>query len=218
MGITAFDIEILTRTIARSLPRINSVCELGSQNLYIDDSPLPPFASNWYKDNGIDYASIDLGGDNNSLKYDLSYPIIYPTKYDLITDFGTSEHCVQMEGYQTVSFLDGHIQSIYPQKVKNIEEGYYYCWLNKHNLLKTGYYMINMNPLTGNWPGHGYSYLGELFYEELIKISGYEIIESGTHAACNNIIDGWNLYSVLRKTSDQFPSFEEFHKLPINRQ
>jgi hypothetical protein len=34
-------------------------------------------------------------------------------------------------------------------------------------------------------------------------------------AACGNTKDGWNVYSVLKKVSDEFPTFKEFITLPI---
>ena len=215
MGITTFSFDLLKRTKLRHLD-LKSVCELGSQNDYTVGAENPPFANELYKRLGFnEYTCIDLAGDNNAIEYDLSKYLNHSTKYDLVTDFGTSEHIVLSDGYIKTSFNGGNINSVYPMVVENIQQGYYNCWLNKHNLLKEGGLMINENPLTGNWPEHGYSYLGENFYNELCKIADYEIIEQGTHAAMGNTENGWNIWAVLKKTGDKFPNFDEFNRLAV---
>lgn len=213
MGYTKQDTEL----IEKYLTEVKSVMDIGSQNVYIEaDNPKPPFASEWYKSKGIDdYSCIDLAGDNNALKIDLSYPIEVGLnkKFDLLVDGGCGEHIVQMEGYENVAFHDGHINSIYPTKVKNIDLGYYNGWFNKHNLLKIGGIMININPKTESWPSHCYTYLTTDFYIQLEKISGYKIIELFEHPAMGNTLDGWNIVCVMQKESDLFPDFETFNTL-----
>ncbi len=215
MGITKFSYDLIRRTKLRHLG-IKSVCELGSQNDYTAQSEKPPFANDLYKKLGIeDYTCIDLAGDNNALKYDLGKQINHSIRYDLVTDFGTSEHIVLADGFQTSAFHGDYIHSVYPVVVENIQQGYYNCWVNKFNLCNVGGIIISENPLTDNWPGHGYSYLGVNFYDELVKIADIEIIEKGKESAMGNTIDGWNLWAVLKKTGNRFPPFEEFKKLPI---
>lgn len=221
MGITSFSFELIKRTKLQNM-EIKSVIELGSQNDYTTNEPNPPFANNLYKKLGIDhYACIDLAGDNGAFQLDLSGAIKVDDPYNLVTDFGTSCHVVKMVSHTSVAFHNGHINSIYPdnEPAKNdIAEGYYNCWLNKFNLCKDGGIIISENPLTQNWENHGYSYLGENFYDELAKVSDLEIIEQGKEAAMGNTTDGWNIWSVLKKTGNHFPSFEDFNKLPIFRQ
>lgn len=229
MGVNNFEIQLLERVIEKYKPE--SVIELGSQTNYTTpETAKPPFMSEWFLGRNIKYCCIDLAGDNNAIVADLSNSIsLYEDVVDigniiltrqrtfpLLTDFGSSEHVVQMNEYETVSFHEGHINSIYPKgEIKSIEEGYYNCWVNKHSLLKLGGIMVNVNPLTGHWPLHGYSYLGANFYDEIVKISGYEIIEQGINCATGNCETGQNLYSILRKVSDVFPDFNSFSKLPI---
>lgn len=213
MGITASDINLLDIVI-RHRP-IKSVCELGSQNLYLHGEAKPPFASSWYESRGIEYSCIDLAGDNNAMQFDLSIPIPLDKKYDLVTDFGTSEHVVQMKGFETVPFHDGHINSIYPTEVSDADAGLYNCFLNKHNLLNINGIMINVNPKTGNWPGHGYHYFTTEFYKQLVASSDYDIIGLGENASMGNNVDGWNVFCVLRKIGNRFPSFEEFKTFDI---
>lgn len=218
MGITKFDVELIDKSLA-ICPGIKTVCELGSQNLYLDNDPNPPFASNLYKSKGLEYSCIDLAGDNGASQLDLSRDQKFRKSFDLITDFGTSEHVVQMSQYQKVAFHGGHINSIYPDKngIENIELGFYNCWLNKHKLLNIGGLMINMNPKTGHWPEHGYSYYTKDFYIGLCKIAGYTILEIGEHAAMGNTVNGVNIYSILKKESDLFPDFDQFKTLDIKK-
>lgn len=221
MGITAYDIKLIERAI-EAKPDIRSVIELGSQNLYLNSESKPPFASEWYENHGIKYHCIDMAGDNGAIKKDLSKILGLlnqpgsPVKTDLVTDFGTSEHVVRVPEYQSVPFHEGHINSVYPTRhpeESEIATGFYNCWINKHDLLSPGGLMINVNPRTGNWPGHGYTYLTLEFYSKLATLMGYEILLLELHAAMGNIIDGWNVVCILKKVNDgPFISFEEFQQ------
>lgn len=175
--------------------------------------------SEWYKRWGVDYHSIDLAGDNDSVKLNWSYPLGMFDRADFLTDFGSGEHSAQSKEYVFVEFHSGHINSIYPKgqpTKEEIELGFYCCWENKHNLLKKGGIMFNVNPLNGHWDNHAYSYIGENFYYEFIKIAGYELVETEIVCAMNNCESGKNVVGIIKKTSEQFPSFEEFYnKLPI---
>ncbi len=235
MGITASDIELIN--MARHYkPNIKTVLELGSQNLYRpgDDQVKPPFASEYYKSLGIEYACIDMAGDNGAMTLDLSAPIhlvlkgpaIGPSegakpleysRYDLITDFGTSEHVVANSEMTAVAFHEGHINSVYPTAQPtpdNIARGYYECWANKHRLLKNGGIMISVNPKTGNWPEHGYTYINQEFYIKLADLMGYMIHWLNENEAMGNP-NAVNIECLLMKTVDNdFCTFEEFQTLP----
>lgn len=220
MGITLFSKSLIEKAL-KVKPDIKSVTELGSQNDYTTGEQNPPFANELYKKLGIEeYWCIDLAGDNHAIKFDLSKVLAKEADggFDLVTDFGTSEHIVQMTDYEKVSFHNGHINSIYPKgEIKSIEQGYYNCQLNKFNLCKIGGIVISENPMTGHWPGHGYSYISPEFYFKLCDITGYEYIESGTEAAMGNTVNGVNVWSVLKKYNETFPSFEQFSELPVFR-
>lgn len=215
MGYTEQEIKLVGKYV---LPGM-SVLECGSQNDYTTGNPKPPFISEWFKTKDIsEYTSIDLAGDNLALTLDLSHPsVVVFRQVDLLTDIGFGEHIVQAEEYEMVSFHDGHINSVYPKGEKKIIEGFYNFWLNKHNLLKIGGVMVNVNPKTRNWPDHGYTYLTEEFYRGLIGYAGYSILEIGENAASGNYIDGYNIFCVLRKESDNFPTFEQFKTLDIHQ-
>lgn len=214
MGYTNFEINL----IEKYLPEIKSVLDIGSQNNYTTQEKNPPFISEWYKSKGIDYTSIDLAGDNGSLKLNLAYPIELDKKFDLIVDAGSGEHIVQAEDYPITSFHEGHIHSVYPKNPTGFDEGFYNFWLNKHSLLKMGGISVSVNPLTMMWPNHGYTYLGECFYKEFVKEAGYYLLETGINCATGNCVTGQNIYGVLGKMTDKFPNFETFKKLPIFRQ
>jgi len=219
VGYTQFTIDL----ISRHLDGVKSVVDLGSQNLYAGqyDPNKPPFVSEWYKSNGIEYMCIDLAGDNDALSADWSHPINLARRFDLVVDSGSSEHSVQTVEYETVAFHEGHINSVYPKgqvKEQDIFEGFYNCWLNKHEFCKRGGLIISENPKTQNWPLHGYTYLAETFYKGLCLWADYEILELGEHAALGNTTDGYNIYCVLKKNGDYFPKHTEFKTLPIFRQ
>lgn len=221
MGICASDIKLIEKALEIK-PDIKGVIELGSQNLYINNDKRPPFASEWYESRGIHYHCIDMAGDNGAIIKDLSRILKLvnqpgsPVKVDLLTDFGTSEHVVAGVEMKNHFFENVNINSVYPIRVptsREIAEGFYNCWVNKHDLVSVGGIMINVNPKTGNWPGHGYTYLTKSFYTKLAELMGYEIIHLEDHAAMGNTESGWNVCCVLRKSIDnEFISFEEFQQ------
>lgn len=219
MGITLFDTKLI-KTVIDSY-KIKSVLELGSQNLYINGEKNPPFADGWYKENGIEhYISIDLAGDNNSLQLHLEEELNENMQFDLVTDFGTSEHVVKAEAYETTAFHDGYINSVYPDTTKSIDidTGFYNCWKNKFNFLKEEGIMINVNPKSGNWPGHGYAYYTKEFYRNLEAVSGLKIILIDENPAMGNTTDGWNIICIMQKINNTFPDIHVFKDLGYTKQ
>ena len=221
MGVTSFEKEKIKEIMWAYTPSI--VLDFGSQTDYTTlNQTKPPFISKYYERFGVEYSCIDLAGDNNAKKLNWSYPLEIYNVANLLNDMGSGEHSCQKEEYISEAFHEGHINSIYPKgepTKDEIENGYYECWKNKHNLLKVGGIMFNVNPLTSHWPLHGYSYLGEDFYKEFVKIAGYELIEDGIICGSGNCETGKNVYGIIKKVSEQFPSFEEFYKhLPIYKQ
>lgn len=164
---------------------LKSVCDLGAQNNY-DQPILPaPYISEWYKSKGIEYMAIDLSGENDSKKWDLSEPLKTNKKFDLVCDLGTSEH------------------------VKDL----FQCFSNVNKLTKVGGVMIHENPKKENWPLHGYHYRTKEFYDELVSVAGYELILLEEHPACWNTTDGWNIIAVMRKLKEGFISRQQFPKV-----
>lgn len=196
MGVTAFSIGLIDKVINNN--EIKTVIELGSQNLYDKDYGSEfPFANEYYEGKGIAYKCIDIGGDNNALKLNLSKPIKPIGKFDLVTDFGTSEHVETGSKHNVTAF--------------------YNCLKTKHDLTKVNGFIISENPKTGSWPGHGYNYYTSDFYTQLAKANEYTILELGEHPAMGNSIDGWNIYCVMQKVNSKpFMKLIDFKKLPIN--
>lgn len=190
MGVTDFSLQLLTKYIDQA--PFKSVVELGAQNIFSWMYPSQPYAKQWYEEQGFSYECIDLNGENGAYKLDLSQPFRSDVRA-IVTDFGTSEH-------------------VGPGK--HNPKAFYNCWLNKHDLCAEGGLIISENPKTGNWPGHGFNYYTQSFYLSLAEANGYEILELGEHPAMWNTTDGWNVYCVLRKTTNQpFMKFTEFKKL-----
>ena len=181
MGYTSKSIGI----VQQYLREIKSVCDLGAQNNYSGAANPAPYISEWYKEKGItDYIAIDLNGENDSKKWDLSEPVKTSKQYDLVADFGTSEHVKDLYG----------------------------CMANVNKLCKIGGLMIHENPKVGNWPLHGFHYRDKDFYYQLAEANGYQLELLEEHPAMGNTTDGWNVIAVMRKTKDGFIARHEFPK------
>lgn len=208
MGYTSFSKTL----VERHLSNVKSIIDFGACIDYTE--PGTPFISDWYRSKGIHYTCIDLAGDNNAIKFNWSYPIGSKVRYDLVCDFGSSEHSACSDEYTTAEF-EGNIHSVYPIEPKETLFAFYNCWLNKFELCDIGGLIISENPKQGNWPEHGFSYITQEFYKQLERYSGLRIVEMGEDAACGNVTDGWNIWSVLVRVNDTFPTFEEFSKFDI---
>lgn len=174
MGYTHYSFRIINDLLEHY--ELKSVCDLGAQNNFAQPILPAPYVSEFYKGLGIEYMSIDLNGENDSKKWDLSEPIKTTKKFDMVTDFGTSEH------------------------VRN----YYQCLANMHKICKVGGLIVHENPKTGNWRSHGFHYVDKEFYVAFAKISGYDLLTIEEHPAMGNEVDGWNILCVMRKTIDNF--------------
>lgn len=180
MGYTGKTFEAMHEIRVKFNPK--TVCDLGAQNNY-DQPKLPaPYTSQWWLSKGIkEYMCIDLNGENEAKKWDLSEPLKTNKTFDLVVDAGTSEH------------------------VKD----YYQCLANIDKLTKVGGIIYRENPMTGHWPGHGYHYVTEQFYQELAPLAGYELIRLETHFAMHNYESGGNIIAVMRKTKEGFITREQ---------
>lgn len=193
MGYTDFTKTIIETILLCS--DIKSVIDLGAQN----DHSLPdfamPYTSEWYKEKGIIYDSIDINGENGARVIDLGKPFNMIVPFDLVVDAGTSEH-VCTNGEFDWSAI-------------------YNCWLNKFNLCKIGGYIFSENPKSGSWPMHGFNYYTQDFYNDLEANSDLQMILLQEHAAMHNYTDGWNIASVMFKKGNIFPPLEIFKKFSL---
>jgi len=130
----------------------DKIAELGAQYICGDEwgEWAPPYFKNVFS--GLDITSFDYNGEkNNCVQINLSNPMpeIYHNQFDLVTNFGTTEHV----------------------------QNQYVCWQNVFNILKKEGTLINEIPKKGkeNWPGHSKYYYDEDTFKALSQ--DFEIIE-----------------------------------------
>ena len=144
-----------------------SVLEMGSQDIYEPDQKLAKQlikkicnvhhdgvlkAKSFYKAIGFEeYACVDADGNNDSLLFDLNLIIKdeynFNKKFDLVTNFGTSEHLINQ---------------------KNFFE-------NVHNLTNQNGYILHMLPFEG-YINHGYFNYQPAFFYDMATANNYEIV------------------------------------------
>lgn len=100
----------------------------------------------YFESIGIEHISIDWNGQDGALKLDLRKPLDLNQQFDMLTNFGTTEHVSDQAA----------------------------VWENIHNLIKIGGVLISMTPLEGDWWWHGEYYPRKEFFYEFAK-TGYEI-------------------------------------------
>jgi SAM-dependent methyltransferase len=143
---------------------VKSVCELGSQEPLANEltdlfaafgtSALngPYAAQDLYEHLGVErYVSIDFNGEHGALKFDLNRNIrsehYFDEVFDLVTNFGTSEHCFNQ----------------------------YEVFRNIHQLCRRGGYMLHTVPTQG-WGRHCFFRYDANFFEDLAAANGYHIM------------------------------------------
>lgn len=179
MGVTTQSLETI-KDILKWHP-VGSVVDAGAQNQmfneHLSNPDLKgkyPYMSEWWRQKGVRYMSIDLTGENNCERWDLDQPLPTQMKFDLVCDFGTGEH------------------------VRN----FYQCMRNIHNLCKVGGVIIRENPLIRNWPQHGFNYVDPKFYVDLCEMNGYQLIKIDLKCAMGNFQTGWNCQAIYKKVKD----------------
>jgi hypothetical protein len=107
----------------------------------------------YFKSIGIDCISVDKKGCLFSRKIDLREDINnkYHDRFDIITNFGTTEHILPLEGQ-------------------------YQAFKNIHSCAKTGSIMIHFLPGIGKYYGHCRTYYDYKFFESLAKLNNYDIV------------------------------------------
>lgn len=189
MGINDTNLNVLEFLFKRY--RIKSVLELGSQNFYQNYEGLKygEYADKYYNVKGIEkYTCIDINGKNNALVLDLSKETRLLEKYDLVTDFGTSEH----------------ISSSFDV------EPLYWCWKTKFDSCKN--IIVGSNPASNNWPKHGAYYYTLDFINTLSQLTGMKIILNEEKYAMNNTTDGKEISYALDVTNAKWISLDDFKK------
>jgi hypothetical protein len=209
MGINYIDLKLIFNIIDKLEKKNNiSICDLGNQQIrkscydFFKEKGIPRFkhTKQLFEYLKYNHTSIDCNGDNNSISIDLSIDIKNQNcklldKFDLITNFGTSEHVGE--------FILNKDEVDNPQ---------YYCFKNIHDMLKNNGIVIHCIPLVNNWKGHGVYEYTHKFFNSLCSKNNYEIILKdimNTHG------DGYdNLVYVYRKVNnDGFMTKDSFNGL-----
>lgn len=100
---------------------------------------------------GVIHTALDINGRDGSLLIDLdrAVPKRLENKFDVITNYGTTEH------------------------VNN----QYSVFRNIHNMCKVTGIMIHIVPAIGHWRGHCRYYYSKKFFEGLLKECKYKLID-----------------------------------------
>lgn len=155
------------------------LCELGNQRYRGKPAKL------MYESLGVKHTSIDINGFDGAIPLDLDFavPKTFETSFNVITNYGTTEH------------------------VNN----QYSVFKNIHVMGKNNCVVLHGVPLVGNWPTHCRYYYSKDFFTGLINVCSYELIDlriftTGQYRRPRNL-----LACVLRKVKDiPFVSPKEF--------
>jgi hypothetical protein len=211
MGINDKNFEMLEGIFERY--PITTVLELGAQNFYqsYKNVRYGSYASEYYKSKGVqEYQCIDLNGENNALRLDLSIPHIL-RKFDMVTDFGTSEHvgAFTREQEELATDKKNDTWKNSPDHLAGIQ-ALYNCWTTKYNASRI--LIASANPATGHWPAHGHFYYTPEFYKVLASLTGMTPVYIGEHYAMGNYESGKEVCCVLNVRGSHWISLEEFSK------
>jgi len=153
------------------------LCELGNQGYFDSTNKTKKVFKYLYQSWGGNHTSIDLNGQDNALKLDLTISIdqwnipSLKNSFDVVTNFGTTEHCFNQ--FQTY---------------KNI-----------HELVKKNGYIVHAVPLNGYWKNHSpYKYTKE-FFVELAQINEYKVNHYSERKRGKNFLS----CCILQKTTNK---------------
>ena len=135
--------DLFFNSCKRYFDSAKNILELGAQH-YLVDNKIVGYFKNLFN---YPITSLDMNGENGSLIVDLSKELQPMQKFDLITNFGTSEHVSNQ----------------------------FQCWKNIHTLLEDNGIIINEIPEIDAWKNHCKYYVDKRFFESMHK--DFEIIE-----------------------------------------
>ena len=158
MGVGLQALEFFNRSINLTIGSIygKRMCELGDQKLHKDIALKEDGSRVWFKDwieaRGCHHYSIDIHGKNGSHPLDLSTIIqddFWLRNFDIITNFGTSEHI----------------------------ENQTWCWVNIHRFGSVGSIYIHIVPEFGKYPlSHCKYFYDNDFFDKLTEVNGYTMV------------------------------------------
>jgi hypothetical protein len=151
MGINADGFDLISKAVQEFPRGITgaSILELGNQMIREPHRQAGP-AKHYFEKMGACHTSVDINGKDGALKLDLNSPLVISGgPFDLVTNFGTSEH---VENQKSV-----------------FENIHYHC--------AEGGVMIHQVPLIhGKWKNHGlYEYTADKF-RRLAYANNYDIL------------------------------------------
>lgn len=181
MGISSANFGLIT-TVEELLGgwRGRRVLELGNQLLRGENTRRT--SKDYFTALGAIHVSFDINGQDGAISVDLCKPVPeeYWGTFEVVTNFGTSEH------------------------VKNQEQ----VFRTIHDCCKVGGYMIHSIPLVGHWKGHSpYHYYSD-FCQKLASAFGYQVLSNALAERFNNKLLNALLRKTAEGTfsSSRFPS------------
>jgi SAM-dependent methyltransferase len=163
MAVTPKAFELLKESI-RYMPRPARMFELGNQMFHdfygvkITDETTYMVVKDWVESLGIEHVSVDLNGRDGALKRDVCGDLSDLGQFDVVTNFGSSEH------------------------VKNQEA----CFRSFHNVCRTGGEMLHLVPMVGYWPGHCEHRYTKEFFEKLSEANRYHVYSLEINEECGD--------------------------------
>ena len=144
----------LEQAILDPLPPPGLMLELGNKhNLSVKRAGGDGVYKNWFQALGWDHTSVDINGKDGALPLDLTQDQDLG-QFDLVTNFGTTEHIGDDIAQQGVA------------------------WRNIHRAC-AGLF-VSVTPLPGDWPTHGRWYPTRTFFESLQWLDIERIYIAGT--------------------------------------
>jgi len=132
------------------IPLIGPYVSHGTRVLEFGDKRNPSgLYRDWYESRGAVYTCTDINGRNGAIKQDVRLPFDFG-KFDLVTNFGFSEHVSVQRPY----------------------------WENAYNALEVGGIFAGTTPKPNHWLHHGWSYWhpSESFYLEWAEANSMEVV------------------------------------------
>lgn len=191
MGISNQTIAFLDKSIDLS-GEVHGLkmAELGAQHMNVEGRFKGP-AKAYFESLGVAHTSFDLDPQFGAQFLDLGIPIPeasdYVSAFDIVTNFGTSEHVVL----------------------------HYTCFENIHRMCRPAGLMLHTVAPPNHWAHHGRYYYPSEFFEGLARANDYELIELSCvahHKHAQRDI----MCALLRKAGDTpFMPEPSFAALPI---
>jgi hypothetical protein len=157
-----------------------TMCELGAQATRKGGGFKREPAKDYFTRQGVIHTSIDITGKYDSLPLDLSKQIDHLKDFDIVSNYGTSEHIF----YQ------------------------YMVFKNVHSFVKEGGVMVHFLPATPFWRKHGFYTYSDTYFKELAEKNNYNVqtIEYAPYGKKENAM----IAAVLVKRGGDFISEEIF--------